>query len=86
MTTLSPKTFRFALDRGVGTITLDRPHRLNSLTFESYVELGAFFPELERHPEDLPQSAGRPGQAAVTADSTAAANSAAAEAAAEAAP
>jgi enoyl-CoA hydratase/carnithine racemase len=51
MTALSPKTFRFALDRGVGTITLDRPHRLNSLTFESYVELGAFFPELERHPE-----------------------------------
>jgi enoyl-CoA hydratase/carnithine racemase len=51
MTTLLPKTFRFALDRGVGTITLDRPQRLNSLTFESYVELGAFIPELERHPE-----------------------------------
>jgi enoyl-CoA hydratase/carnithine racemase len=35
----------------VGTITLDRPQRLNSLTFESYIELGAFFPALERHPE-----------------------------------
>ncbi len=51
MTDLSPKTFRFSLSHGVGTITLDRPQRLNSLTFESYIELGAFFPELEKHPE-----------------------------------
>lgn len=51
MTELSPKTFRFSLSRGVGTITLDRPQRLNSLTFESYVELGAFFPLLEQHAE-----------------------------------
>jgi len=51
MSDLSPKTFRFALENGVGTITLDRPQRLNSLTFESYLELGAFFPALERHPE-----------------------------------
>ena len=47
MSTLSPKTFRFELDAGVGTITLDRPERLNSLTFESYVELAEFFPKLE---------------------------------------
>ncbi len=51
MNELSPKTFRFALENGVGTITLDRPQRLNSLTFESYIELGAFFPALERHAE-----------------------------------
>jgi enoyl-CoA hydratase/carnithine racemase len=51
MRDLSPRTFRFAVEHGVGTITLDRPQRLNSLTFESYVELGAFFPALERHPE-----------------------------------
>jgi enoyl-CoA hydratase/carnithine racemase len=51
MKDLSPKTFRFAVEHGVGTITLDRPLRLNSLTFESYVELGAFFPALEHHPE-----------------------------------
>ncbi len=48
---LSPKTFRFELDRGVGTITLDRPERLNSLTFDSYVELGDFFPKLEASTE-----------------------------------
>ncbi len=48
---LAPKTFRFALDGGVGTITFDRPERLNSLTFDSYIELGEFFVEVERHPE-----------------------------------
>jgi enoyl-CoA hydratase/carnithine racemase len=47
MSTLAPQTFRFDLDHGVGTITLDRPARLNSLTFESYVELADFFPKLE---------------------------------------
>ncbi|MFO0631160.1 MAG: enoyl-CoA hydratase family protein [Polyangiales bacterium] len=51
MSSLSPTTFRFALDHGVGTITLDRPSRLNSLTFESYVELGAFLPKLGASPE-----------------------------------
>jgi enoyl-CoA hydratase/carnithine racemase len=51
MNPLSPSTFRFSLDHGVGTITHDRPARLNSLTFESYIELGQFFPALERHPE-----------------------------------
>lgn len=38
-----PKTFRFGFESGVGTITLSRPARLNSLTFESYQELAAFF-------------------------------------------
>lgn len=47
---LSPKHFRFDLDHGVGTITLDRPARLNSLTFDSYLELGEFFPALEASP------------------------------------
>lgn len=47
MSSLSPSTFRFTLDHGVGTITLDRPARLNSLTFESYIELADFFPKLE---------------------------------------
>jgi enoyl-CoA hydratase/carnithine racemase len=51
MNPLAPKGFRFDLDHGVGTITLDRPDRLNSLTFEIYRELGAFFPALEEHPE-----------------------------------
>jgi enoyl-CoA hydratase/carnithine racemase len=48
--TLSPRGFRFALERGVGVITLSRPARLNSLTFEIYQELGEFFPKLEREP------------------------------------
>lgn len=51
MAGLEPTGFRFELDRGVGTITLDRPARLNSLTFEIYQELEGFFGELERHPE-----------------------------------
>jgi enoyl-CoA hydratase/carnithine racemase len=35
----SPKSFAFAIERGVAVITLDRPARLNSLTFEIYREL-----------------------------------------------
>jgi enoyl-CoA hydratase/carnithine racemase len=36
---IEPKTFRFALEEGVATITLDRPARINALTFEVYEEL-----------------------------------------------
>jgi enoyl-CoA hydratase/carnithine racemase len=36
---ISPKGFRFALDAGVGTITLSRADRLNALTFAIYREL-----------------------------------------------
>jgi enoyl-CoA hydratase/carnithine racemase len=51
MNALSPKGFRFELDHGVGTITLDRATRLNALTFEIYRELGEFFPAIEQHRE-----------------------------------
>jgi len=44
---LSPKSFAFELSRGVATITLDRPKRLNSLTFEVYQELGDTFAALD---------------------------------------
>jgi len=40
---LSPKTFDLDLRGGVATITLSRPDKLNSLTFESYKELAATF-------------------------------------------
>lgn len=42
----TPRTFRFELDGGVGTITLSRPASLNSLTFEVYAELRDFLPAL----------------------------------------
>lgn len=43
--TLSPESFLYAHDpeTGVATITLDRPERLNALTFEVYRELTATF-------------------------------------------
>lgn len=49
---LSPETFRFDYDAEseVGTITLNRPERLNALTFESYRELGRAFRQLDSEP------------------------------------
>jgi enoyl-CoA hydratase/carnithine racemase len=46
MTLPVPTTFRFSLDDGVATITLDNQRTLNSLTFESYAELRDFLPAL----------------------------------------
>ena len=45
---IAPKTFAYELADGVATITLDRPHRLNALTFESYKELAETFEQLDR--------------------------------------
>ena len=36
---ITPVGFKFAVENGVGTITLSRPDRLNALTFEIYREL-----------------------------------------------
>lgn len=36
---MNPKHFRWSEADGVGTIRLDRPERLNALTFDSYAEL-----------------------------------------------
>lgn len=49
--TIAPKSFRYAFDRGVATITLARPERLNSLTFEVYTELAEVMKELNHHDE-----------------------------------
>ncbi len=47
---IAPKSFRYELDAAtsVATITLDRPDRLNALTFEVYEELAAAFRTLDR--------------------------------------
>src|SRR5262245_6812843 len=36
---MNPRHFRWSESEGVGTIRLDRPERLNALTFDSYAEL-----------------------------------------------
>ncbi len=48
---IQPKGFRYAEAGGVATITLDRPDKLNALTFEVYEELRAIFPAIERRDE-----------------------------------
>lgn len=49
---LAPKSFRYSVDTAsaVATITLDRPERLNALTFEVYTELRDAFRSLDTEP------------------------------------
>lgn len=49
--TLSPKSFSLDIASGVAEITLDRPERLNALTFEIYGELRETFRSLESSKE-----------------------------------
>jgi enoyl-CoA hydratase/carnithine racemase len=49
--TPAPRSFAFDLERGVARITLDRPQKLNSLTFEVYRELADTFEALGGAPE-----------------------------------
>ncbi|HSC28875.1 MAG TPA: enoyl-CoA hydratase family protein [Vicinamibacterales bacterium] len=44
-----PTTFRYEENGGTATITLDRPDRLNALTFEVYAELRDLFAALADH-------------------------------------
>lgn len=50
--TIEPKSFRYQHDAetGVATVTLDRPDRLNALTFEVYRELRETFDRLDTEP------------------------------------
>jgi enoyl-CoA hydratase/carnithine racemase len=43
---IQPTSFRYAEADGIATITLDRPERLNALTFEVYAELRDLFRDL----------------------------------------
>jgi enoyl-CoA hydratase/carnithine racemase len=45
---LEPTHFKFELQKGVGVITLNRPNRLNALTFDVYQELADFFVKLDQ--------------------------------------
>jgi len=49
---LEPKSFLYAVREGVATITLNRPERLNALTFDVYRELTDTFAAL-RHEDDV---------------------------------
>jgi enoyl-CoA hydratase/carnithine racemase len=46
---MNPTTFALETAKGVCTITLDRPKRLNALTFEVYRELAETFEQLDSH-------------------------------------
>lgn len=46
-----PRHFKWSLDDGVATITLNRPERKNPLTLDSYAELRDTFNELKFAPE-----------------------------------
>ena len=46
-----PRTFALVVEAGVATVTLDRPDRLNALTFDVYRELAETFEDLDRHVE-----------------------------------
>jgi enoyl-CoA hydratase/carnithine racemase len=46
-----PRNFLYAEQDGVGTLTLNRPERLNALTFDVYDELPRFIRQLAQRPE-----------------------------------
>ena len=45
---MTPTTFDFEMKNQVGHVILNRPDRLNALTFESYAELRDFFAHLRQ--------------------------------------
>ena len=62
MSSITPKNFRYEHDAetGVATVTLDRPDRLNALTFEIYNELREVFEALDSgEPQKMMTATGR---------------------------
>jgi len=51
MKAITPETFRYRLEDGVATLTLSRPDRLNSLTFDVYRELADTLEDMNAHDE-----------------------------------
>jgi enoyl-CoA hydratase/carnithine racemase len=49
--TFKPTHFLWSFKDGIGTVTLNRPERMNPLTFESYAELRDMFRDLVYTPE-----------------------------------
>ncbi|HEX4562137.1 MAG TPA: enoyl-CoA hydratase family protein [Gemmatimonadales bacterium] len=47
---ITPRSFHYGVDSGVATITLNRPDRLNALTFQVYEELRDTFRALDTEP------------------------------------
>ncbi|HEX4634484.1 MAG TPA: enoyl-CoA hydratase-related protein, partial [Gemmatimonadales bacterium] len=47
---ITPRSFLYGVDSGVATITLNRPDRLNALTFQVYEELRDTFRALDTEP------------------------------------
>lgn len=48
---ITPRHFAWSVDRGVATVTLNRPEKKNPLTFDSYYELTQTFRTLQNVPE-----------------------------------
>jgi enoyl-CoA hydratase/carnithine racemase len=46
----APQSFRLEIERGIATLTLDRPERLNALTFDAFRELRDVFRSLGQEP------------------------------------
>ena len=51
MMAIQPKTFHYRCEKGVATVTLSRPDRLNSLTFDVYRELTDVLARMNDHEE-----------------------------------
>lgn len=51
MSVAKPRSFGWDVEKKIGRVTLDRPDRLNSLTFEVYAELRDLFRSLAGEPE-----------------------------------